>query len=534
MRIRITDNRWIYLDFLSTDQEEVIVNEFSAKDPKSRYISDVENQHWDGYYRRYNVTKQRMSRAFLCDLISICNKYDFPYQLEDLRPPPKHNPVDRSCVDKRWLQSENDPNIILDDHQLKSLHLVYENEVGIFAVHTGGGKTEIMAGIIKMFPACPTVIIAEQLVVVDQIKKRLELRMIVEEVGEFYAGKRPNGQIVVVGSIQSLMSPKPAQLRKIKKSKESEAIKERKIRAYYTRVKNSKKLQKIISKCDLLLVDESDRSSSSMYNDLFFKWTNPRRKYGFTGTPFDDDRPVENLLLRERLGNIILQTSRRELEKIGRIIPVEYLMIVFGDFEDRNKKERNDYAVKTYMDQNELYHDHIARWVKVYEKKDYGKLVLVEHTDLGFAIQNILCKKYKIKAEFMYGKTSKKHREEIRERFERRETKNLIGSKILKRGLDLKGGIEAMVLAYDGKLESDFDQRIGRVVRKNKRGKAVVIDTLFYNNYYLYQHSRARLKAAVKMGYKTTVIFPNGSYIDGEELIKRRFRRPKPNARSKK
>jgi len=114
-----------------------------------------------------------------------------------------------------------------------------------------------------------------------------------------------------------------------------------------------------------------------------------------------------------------------------------------------------------------------------------------------------------------------------------REIQVLIGGKIAKRGLDLKGGCETLILAAGGKLKSDINQKIGRGVRVNRRGKVQVYDFLFYGNFYLYGHSRRRLKAVVEMGYPATVVFKDGT-VDAKDFIASRFRRPKKGRSEKR
>ena len=65
--------------------------------------------------------------------------------------------------------------ITLEPHQVDALKSMLKNEIGIISAVTGAGKTEIMAGMVKLM-RCPTVIITEQLVVLDQIVERLRIR----------------------------------------------------------------------------------------------------------------------------------------------------------------------------------------------------------------------------------------------------------------------------------------------------------------------------------------------------------------------
>src|SRR5690606_28700490 len=86
---------------------------------------------------------------------------------------------------------------------------------------------------------------------------------------------------------------------------------------------------------------------------------------------------------------------------------------------------------------------------------------------------------------FISGKTPKKKRTEVLTAFQNRTMKVLIGSKILKRGLDLKGGTENLVLIGGGKQWSNFDQIIGRAVRLTAKGESRIFDFYFTNNSYL-------------------------------------------------
>jgi len=364
------------------------------------------------------------------------------------------------------------------------------------------------SGIAKLFN-CPTVIIAEQRIVIEQIKERLELRDVLEEAGLFYGGSTPNGHLVVVGSIQSLTSP-PVSLKKKKPD------------VYKKRLKRAKQFQSIVGRASLLMVDEADKATSKAYQSLFRNYFQGRRKYGFSGTPFDKNKPVEGLFLREHLGSIISQSDRKQVEAAGRIIPIKFVMVAFGEDGEKHDKTAFDIAEREIIIDNVDFHDKVKKIVSAFP--DDGTLILVDTsnvTDLGHALQDHIPG-----SVFIYGKTSKKNRRKALDAFENREIKCLVGGRILKRGLDLKGGAENLIIIGGGKLWSDFDQKLGRAVRRNSRGWARVFSFLFLNNYYLYKHSREHLKVVVDMGYSTNVVFSDVT-VDGAKFVKSRFRKPR-------
>lgn len=273
------------------------------------------------------------------------------------------------------------------------------------------------------------------------------------------------------------------------------------------------------------LVHNCDLASGDTYKKLFRYWFNGRRRYGFTGTPYDQDRPVENLVLQEHLGSIIYSQNREDVERAGLTIPISYYTLAFG--EDGNKTDASafDIAVNDLIVNNEKLHQFIASLCKRFTHE--GTLILVERDDLGYALQNLIPD-----SAFIHGKTSKKERPKILADFESRKLKVLIGGKNVRRGMDLKGGCENLILATGGKLSSEFKQRIGRAARINAKGSARVFDLYFLNNKYLYAHSRKRLKAAVEAGYTSKVVFNTGS-VEGGKFIKSRFRKPKAKSKNK-
>src|SRR5690606_4472308 len=121
-------------------------------------------------------------------------------------------------------------------------------------------------------------------------------RDIANEVGLFYAGKKPNGQTIVVGLIQSLVIPPdvPALERNIEESEESfnKRFKkwELRVKANKTRRKNVKILLEYVKKAEMIIIDECDRAVSKQYTNIFKYYFRGRRRYGFSGTPIDPDK----------------------------------------------------------------------------------------------------------------------------------------------------------------------------------------------------------------------------------------------------
>lgn len=518
MDIIIKDNQYIYFDNILPLEESAIFSHFSAEIPGRRYI-DTEQMCFSGVFRKYNLAHHRMDRAFLIDVKELCDKKGFSYTVTDRREPSKYITVPSSEITETFVDG-----ITLDAHQIAAIKAGVDNEIGIIELPTGAGKTEVAAGIC-LACNCPTVILAEQTIVVEQIKRRLELRNVTEEVGVFFAGKTPSGQVILVGTIQSLSIPSPPKAPKREPDETETHYEKRRKRylknaqAFKTRAVRAKNLRKLIKNCELLIVDEADRATNKMWAGLFRYYFKGRRRLGLSGTPFDPDRKVQNLHLKEHLGSIIAFEDRFNLEKLGRIEPVDIYFYAIGDKSEKNNRAAFDIAVNEEIIYNEAFHN-IVKDLCARLPADDGKMILVDRDDLGHALKELIPN-----SQFIHGKTPKPLRRQIITQFEKREFDVFIGGKICFRGLDMAGGVENLIIATGGKLSSEYIQKVGRAVRQNKNGLGRVFDFYFLKNYYLYNHSRKRFTTAaaiarnIKLSYK-------GMIIDGRKFIKSRFRLP--------
>jgi superfamily II DNA or RNA helicase len=528
MRAVLRDNKHVYLDTISDAESQILWEAFTFEDPNA-YRTTSTARSWQGKYRKFDRINKRVVRTFLGRLAFQCRKHDLPFHVEDQRPKWKYTYIDEKLVDKDFL-----PGITLEDYQIAAIKKGIKCECGIFKLTTGAGKTEIIAGMCKAIN-CPTLILADMTVVVSQLSDRLKLREVASEIGMFFAGEKPNGEQIVIGSIQSLNPPKPPKdepeegsYKNEKTFKQAHKRWESSLLAYETRKRNYKMLMEYVKNAEMIIVDECDHSNSSTYKQVIRKLFNGRRRYGFSATPFDDEKPISNLNVEENFGYIIFEMQRKEIEARGRIIPLKYRMMVYEDPQfDLHNKIVLDEATNLFMVENQRFHDLILAIVQFHAGEK--NMILVDRIPLG---ENLLesARARGMTAGFIYGKTPKRERTEFIDRFAAGDLDVLIGGKIVNRGLDVKGGVDNLIMAAGGKLRSDFLQKIGRALRVNNRGFSYVYDVLFRCNHYLYEHGKARLKTIVDAEYDSAVNFGHDT-IDGPTLIKRNFRPPaKPKA----
>jgi len=228
-----------------------------------------------------------------------------------------------------------------------------------------------------------------------------------------------------------------------------------------------------------------------------------------------------------RFGTVISRSTRKELEGIGQIQPVKYTMLQFGDY-DPQDKTAFDVAERDIIIDNPEFHNSIYKTVMNWP--DQRHLVVVDTTnieDVGKALEELIPN-----SAFIYGKTPMKRRREIIKSFEQDTLKCMIVSKIGKRGMDLGGGAHNLHIVGGGKLQSNFDQIIGRAVRKCEQGWSRVFDYYYTGNHYLMDHSRKRLRYIVEMGYVAHIVFGD-IVLKAEDFVKSRYRAPKSFVMSK-
>jgi len=224
VQIVIEDNRWIRLTQVFEAHASALEKHFRVKDPNAHHSMAMKRNHWDGYHRFYKSGTQTLRRGYLKEVIQLCIDNDFPYEIVDKRlkskwPIPAPDSFDKHLVDVELKGKKVEAH----DHQVRCWNSVCKAtvhplfEIGTHSHPTGGGKSLMMAGIVKLF-RCPTVIITEQSIVLNQIVDSLKLFDVVhhDDIGEFYSGKMIGNNLVCVGSIAALQTPKKPVFAKLK------------------------------------------------------------------------------------------------------------------------------------------------------------------------------------------------------------------------------------------------------------------------------------------------------------------------------
>ena len=168
MKAIIRDNNYVYFDNITQHEDNVLWEAFSVSRPGT-YIDPNQRGQWDGVYRKYNRARKKIARPLLALVIEVCKKYNLPLSITDAREAWKFAVPSIDVVVPDLL-----PGIVLEEYQTESIKRALAEECGIIALPTGAGKTEVACAICKLID-CPTVVLADQTIVVEQMRSRLLL-----------------------------------------------------------------------------------------------------------------------------------------------------------------------------------------------------------------------------------------------------------------------------------------------------------------------------------------------------------------------
>lgn len=334
---------------------------------------------------------------------------------------------------------------------------------GVLKIATGGGKTEVTAGIIRGLTTSErppkTLIIVPNRNLLTQTKKRLEQRL-GHEVGTIGFGKWQE-DYVTLAIPNSLKSPKFKAQRK-----------------------------ELMAACELLIIDEAHHTASDTWNKLVSSckaWY----RFGLSGTPLDR-ADGSNLKLIGQTGPMLVDISSALLVSQGKLAKPTVRMV---DVRHPRVPNGLDWAsiYAAGIVQNEGFHDIVTREVAGEVKAGKQTLVLVTQIAHGDALSDKLTRKG-IDHEWVHGKTDADDLDAVIEKFKAGELRTLIASPIFGEGTDIPS-IDSLVIADGGKSAIKVVQKAGRAMRVKKAGTAntcTIVDFSHYTNEKLLRHSIRR------------------------------------------
>lgn len=343
-----------------------------------------------------------------------------------------------------------------------------EARFGVVKVATGGGKSEIMAGVVRSLevPSSSggtrppkTLIIVPNRNLLVQTKARLEERLGIE-VGQIGAGKWEEDWVTV-------------------------ALPQTLSRKTYAKMAKS-----IFHNAELLLFDECQHVASKSWMHIAMKCRASYR-LGFSATPFDR-ADGSNLKVEGATGPVLVEVKASTLIGQGKLArPTVHFIDIREPFvpSDLNWEDVYRFGIVRNRD----FHRRIRNLMSLHSNQ--STLVLVTRIDHG----RKLLERAPPGARFVHGKTDTDTLAEAIHDFKAGKFKTLIASPIFGEGTDLPN-IDVLIVADGGKSVIRTLQKIGRALRmkKGRENSATVYDFAHHTHKKLGHHSYLRWQAYVR------------------------------------
>ena len=431
----------------------------------------------DTQTRFFDILDSHFPTGFLPTVVANARASGLKVEIIDAREVPgarssKLGPELWPAVGLDWLR----------DYQLGAVEAVLKERRGIVQVSTGGGKTEVAIGLVKLVPI-RWLFLVHRKTLVDQTAARY-LERTGDEAGRVGDGVWAPRERLTVATFQTLATAL--------RNKDPGA---------------RRRLAAFLSSFQGVIIDECHVLPAESFWKVAMLLENAHWRVGLSATPLDreDKRSVYAVAA---LGPVIFKIGAQQLIAEGRLArPIIRLAKVFQEFRELDKWG----LVKKWP------------WTKVYEEgvvksgirnrvllgatiaAEKPTLVFVKDVAHGKAFTKGLQKRG-VRADFVWGDASVKTRQEAVRRLERADLEVLVCSVIFQEGIDIPD-LRSVVIASAGKSVIAALQRIGRGMRV-VAGKDTfeVWDVLDDGNAWLKRHARARRRAYQREGYAVTAV----------------------------
>lgn len=416
-------------------------------------------------------------------------------------------PIDTSRFDEHYLEG-----ITLWKHQVEAVHALLENQRGSIKVSTGGGKTEIAFCVARMFweeRGWRTLIVVPRKGLAAQTVERFRKYAKNDfEIGMCGDGQKSTG-VITVATAQTLLGFKPRFLKR-----KGKGLKH--IRADYM-------LQKLIEESEVIVSDECHHSSAAGWFDIFMT-SRAVRRFGMSGTPLKDEE-ITDLKMIGATGPIIYATDSNEMVSEGLVAKPKILMVMSDavsgpalatefiirtakDGTQRKAKRALGYAAAYAQGVTQNVHHNAAVIRATNWLVDHGKqtLILCRRKEHFLTIKEAL-EDNGVQFMAVWGATETSERTRAKRALDAGRIQCVLATVIWDEGEDVPG-IEALVLAEGVKVQTNVLQRIGRGMRKKKKGENVVwvVDFVPTCHPKLLEHAMKRAIAYENEGFEVRLL----------------------------
>ena len=353
----------------------------------------------------------------------------------------------------RWNNKPFEPRY----YQAEVIERAISHERGVIESAVGTGKSLMMAYIIKQLSVNSLII----------VPSRGLLEQMYQDLVQWFGAKN-------VDMVNSA---------KVKSGKALKPIRITTIQTVASLLKTNKE-GGLLEDIDALFMDEFHHAGSSSYTTLLESISNIYYRFGFTGTFLRNDS--KSLDMFGVLSNRIYHYPAFKAITEGFLTPLK--VIRYNLSGKAHKQYQKEYDLN-YCGSREI----LKQILSIVENNKGQVLILVDKKEKsGNKIKDYLwC--HGIVADYINGDNKKEEIYEAIERFNDKEGRILIGSKVIGEGIDIRS-TDHLINAQGGKSEISLVQAVGRAIRLYDGKKiATVHDFNFLNTNYLQKHYNMRI-----------------------------------------
>jgi superfamily II DNA or RNA helicase len=372
--------------------------------------------------------------------------------------------------------TDNPPGIVLDPHQKEALKAMIIHTRGVIHYPTGSGKTEIFLSYLYNNPSKALIIVNTQDLLLQTYNRAVKMFGI--DVVGIIGANNLHKNIITVATYQTL----------------KKLIYNPDWRDYFEELNTV-----IVDECHHVsqFSFPFTRGKGGSYSDILTCIPAPNR-FGFTGTlPYIEEAQKA---LEGYIGPVIAAKKISESTRLAKMrLILKKLPITKLAKEAKNYPEVYKWGV--------IYNSRRNKQVLIdtMHMVEQGRTVLILVTAIQHGTNIIkLCSKLypSLDIEYVWGGREGHIREQIRERFNKKEMKVVIADAVWKEGVDIPS-VGCVINAAGGKSEIMTIQSIGRGLRKidGEKEDVICIDYFDPSHRYLRDHFAERLTLYFEEGW---------------------------------
>jgi superfamily II DNA or RNA helicase len=449
--ILTVDVVYTYVDTEDSHVHDIIYDTLKARVKGYQWSKAYKSGAWDGYKRFYDRWRNRFLTGFITKVNEVLSDNEVEVTVVNGDKVFGGLKIDIDAIELNGIDS-----VRWKETQLPVLKQMLSVKRCALRMGTGGGKTEVIAGLLKALENEKALVMVHRIELLDQMANRLEMRL-QEPVGRISAGTVDLSKRITVGMIQSVWAKRP-------------------ILANWLR-----------NEVGVLVIDECHHSGAKTWASIAMS-CNAVWRYGVSGTPitYTDDK---DMWLVGLTGEIVKGFGVKELVEKGYAVkPVVNMLVVPVAFTGSWVK-----VFEEVFGENETMVEALKGVIRSeLEAGKDGILIFVDRIRHGERILDELLNEG-WRADFVHGSRSEEDRVGIVEGMKAKKYDVVIATTVFDEGIDVSG-IGSVVFWCSSKSVVRILQRIGRGVRIEDGKDTVHIWDFVVDNKYMKSHMKRRVK----------------------------------------